>query len=248
MEFEKRIQKALRENRRIVLISYHLRQQGEERLEYAIQEALSHYGLDDMGGPIHAAVRELVQNAAKANLKRLVFEDLGIDPHDEESYQKGMEYFRSSLVEDRIAEYQPRLKARNIYLRISIDPSPESVTIQVENRFAPYPREEDRIRQKFKESTGIDNLYEFYVQHSDHIEGAGMGIAMVEILIRQTGLDSRSFTLFYDHETDHTVGRIYIPVDGKYPSKREKFRQIIEKEGLSPEKARDLLKAGDLKV
>ena len=75
-----RIKEAVQSGKKIVLITFHLKEKGERDLEGAIHEVLNFYGKEDLVGPVHAAIRELVQNAAKANLKRIVFKDLGLDP------------------------------------------------------------------------------------------------------------------------------------------------------------------------
>ena len=165
-----RIRQAVRSRKRIVLITYHLKEKGERDLEGAIHELLTFYGKDDLVGPVHAAIRELVQNAAKANLKRIVFHDLNLDPTDPNQYEEGMQYFRDSLVESRIAEYQSRLKAENIYTRIVIQPTDDVLIFSVENRFPLYPSEEARIREKFKTSASIDNLYDYYMEFSCIVE------------------------------------------------------------------------------
>ncbi|MBR31091.1 MAG: hypothetical protein CMN77_07230 [Spirochaetaceae bacterium] len=243
-----RIRQAVRSRKRIVLITYHLKEKGERDLEGAIHELLTFYGKDDLVGPVHAAIRELVQNAAKANLKRIVFHDLNLDPTDPNQYEEGMQYFRDSLVESRIAEYQSRLKAENIYTRIVIQPTDDVLIFSVENRFPLYPSEEARIREKFKTSASIDNLYDYYMEFSDHIEGAGMGIAMIEILLRQVGLDSRSFTIHYDPASAHTVGRFLIPLKDGVKTNRQTFEELMNQKALPPQELRASIKEGELKL
>ena len=241
-----RIKQAVRSRKRIVLITFHLKEKGERDLEGAIHELLTFYGKDDLVGPVHAAIRELVQNAAKANLKRIVFHDLKLDPTDPVQYEEGMQYFRDSLVESRIAEYQSRLKAENIYTRIVIQPMEDVLVFSVENRFPLYPSEEARIREKFKTSAAIDNLYDYYMEFSDHIEGAGMGIAMIEILLRQVGLDSRSFTIHYDPATAHTVGRFLIPLKDGIKTNRQTFEELLNEKAVGPQELRTSIKEGAL--
>lgn len=241
-----RIRQAVRSQKRIVLITFHLKEKGERDLETAIQEILTHYGKEDLVGPVHAAIRELVQNAAKANLKRIVFHDLNLDPTNPEQYEEGMRYFRESLVESRIAEYQSRLKAENIYTRIVIQPETEAIVFSVENRFPLYPSEEARIREKFASSAAIDNLYDYYMEFSDHIEGAGMGIAMIEILLRQVGLDSRSFTIHYDPVTAHTVGRFLIPLTEDVKTNRHKFEELLQQKEVEPQQLRHGVRNGEV--
>ncbi|MBU43764.1 MAG: hypothetical protein CMN76_11130 [Spirochaetaceae bacterium] len=241
-----RIKEAVQSGKKIVLITFHLKEKGERDLEGAIHEVLNFYGKEDLVGPVHAAIRELVQNAAKANLKRIVFKDLGLDPGNPEQYEEGMQHFRDNLVESRIAEYQSRLRAENIYTRIIIQPLDDVLLFSVENRFPLYPSEEARIREKFKTSAAIDNLYDYYMEFSDHIEGAGMGIAMIEILLRQVGLDSRSFTIHYDPATAHTVGRFLIPLKEGVKTNRQQFQELLKQKETRPHELRSSIQQGEL--
>lgn len=241
-----RIQQAVQSRKRIVLITYHLKEKGERDLETAIQAVLQHYGKEELVGPVHAAIRELLQNAAKANLKRVVFHDLKLDPSNPDDYEEGMRYFRESLVESRIAEYQNRFKEEDIYTRVVIQPRPEFILFSVENRFPLYPTEEKRIREKFATSSSIDNLYDYYMEFSDHIEGAGMGIAMIEILLRQVGLDSRSFTIHYDPATGHTVGRFLIPLTEGIKTNRQRFDELLRQKQWEPDELRQIIQEGQL--
>ncbi|MCB1165501.1 MAG: hypothetical protein KDK37_16455 [Leptospiraceae bacterium] len=243
-----RIRDAVLSGKRIVLITFHLKEKGERDLEGAVHEILGRNGREDLAGPVHAAIRELVQNAAKANLKRIVFQDLGLDPANPEQYERGMQYFRDSLVESRIAEYQDRLRAENIYTRIVIQPHPNALLFSVENRFPLYPSEEARIREKFATSASIDNLYDYYMEFSDHIEGAGMGIAMIEILLRQVGLDSRAFTIHYDPVTSHTIGRFVIPLNDEFKTNRQRFDDLAKEKELPPEELRNSIQKGSLSL
>ena len=84
MSFDSHLQTAFNEYRGITFRARLLKEQGEVKLEAIVDRLLRFLNREDLVGPIYAAVRELVQNASKANLKRLLFEDLGIDPRAEQ--------------------------------------------------------------------------------------------------------------------------------------------------------------------
>jgi len=73
-------------------------------------------------------------------------------------------------------------------------------------------KEEERIREKFIKAKKYDNLFEFYVDHGDNTEGAGMGITMVEILLAQSGFDRHIFTIYSSKIKRETVAKVELPM------------------------------------
>lgn len=237
MNLERRIADSI-ERRKLLIKSYLLREEGEEKLERILHRVMQACGRPDLMGPAYACMRELVQNAAKANLKRLVFEEQGLNPHDEEQYQSGLDAFRKSLASRRIQHYRPILHERDVpfYVRIRWDHS--VLLLQVDNHYSMLPVEENRIREKFMHSSGMDNLYEFFMTYGDSTEGAGMGIAMVQILLRQANMDIHNFTIFSDTGKNRTTARILMPLTAEYQTPRVRFALACERQGISPEEMR----------
>src|SRR5262249_44367700 len=157
-----------------------------------------------------------VQNASKASLKRLLFEDLGIEVLNEDDYQRGMKEFRKYLVESRLNQYRPRIVQSGLHFTVSVEYNARVALVSVRNILPLLAIEAKRIREKFANSRGLDNLYDFYMKYGDATEGAGMGIAMVEILLNQAGIHRHNFTIFTEPGTGHTVARVVLPLTEDY--------------------------------
>ncbi len=248
MGFKDTIEEALRDFRPVTLRSFLLRERGEAKLHYILYEILKRYGNTELMGPVHAATRELVQNASKASLKRILFDEQGLHPRSEEDYQKGMTNFRKYLVESQLNLYRARIVDSGLFFAITFKFSERALNVMVRNLFTLFPAEEIRIRDKFVRAKTLDNLYDFYMQHGDVTEGAGMGIAMVEILLSQAGIDRHNFTIFTDHHRGQTVARIVLPFQDDFVVPRKQFENEMERSGDSAEVLREKVRRGEFKL
>jgi hypothetical protein len=240
------LSRAFRDYTTIVLKSPLLRETGEEKLETIVDRLLRFLGHPDLIGPVYAAVRELVQNASKANLKRLLFEELRVDPNDSRDYLEGMSVFRQRLIQSRIKGHADLFRARGFYFKIAFQYNTKVLCIRVINPFPLFAAEERRIREKFLHAAGADNLYEFYLRHGDAVEGAGMGIAMVQILLCQAGFSHRALSIYSEPARGQTVSRIILPLDHEYISPRERFAQEQRRRGISAEELRSEMWRGGI--
>lgn len=255
------LEDALRSGKAIRLRSRVLRERGEARLEAILEFLLERGGRADLAGPLHAAVRELVLNAGKANLKRILFEDLNVDAADAAAYQAGMGVFRKQLISRQLSGFASRIKARNLYIHVVFRHSPQVLIIDIENPFGLFAAEETRIREKFRQAAGADNLFDFYVAHGDQVEGAGMGIAMVLILLEQAGLSRRCLSIYTapvrkcgSGEAEgagsaaeaRTISRIIVPLDAGYRTPRERFEADLDRRGCSAEELRAKVRSGEI--
>lgn len=242
------IKDALEKGRTITLRSYMIRDSGEEKLEKILQALLLHFDRRELSGPIHAAIRELVQNASKANLKRIVFNELGVNPYIEEEYQRGMDTFRRYLIKRQLIRYRHKIVEKDFHFNVRFKFNDRVLFISVTNRFPLHPTEDRRIRERFTHAQALDNLYDFYMNYGDTTEGAGMGIAMVELLLSQAGIHRHNFTIFTDHKQNCTVARMIIPLADDYISPRQQFAAEMERRGCTPEDLRYLIRIGDWDV
>ncbi|MEQ9367273.1 MAG: hypothetical protein RIF32_23785 [Leptospirales bacterium] len=236
---EETLGRAFRDNRPIEFRSTLLREGGEEKLERIVDRLLLHLGQPDLIGPAYAAIRELVQNASKANLKRVLFDELGVDPNDRRNYHEGMDVFRKRLTGSRMADHASLIHDQGLYFRISFHYNKRVLCVAVRNPFILFPAEEKRVREKFVQSEGVDNLYDFYRSFSDSAEGAGMGIAMVQILLVQAGFSHRCLSIFSDTHKNQTVARIILPLSPTYRLPRERFAAEAARRGVPAEQLRE---------
>ncbi|MCX7632463.1 MAG: hypothetical protein N2Z22_03925 [Turneriella sp.] len=194
----------------------------ESGLNYIVEKILGKYGRMDMVGPVYTAVKELSLNGAKANFKRILFEDEKIDPDNDEEYERGMELFRNYLNEDWVIEYGKKSRARKLYVDIFFDFNRERLIVEVMNN-RPISRKEDRrIREKFRNAMRYDDIAQFYLEGGDSSEGAGMGIVLVTMLLKAQDIDPHLFTIRSDYR-EKTLARVEFPLSPDYTPMRKRY-------------------------
>ncbi len=192
----------------------------EKNVESILAEIFAQYGKVEYTGIIFTCVKELIINAVKANLKRVLFEEHKMNIDDEKEYLAGMLRFRNELNTLNILNYESKLKSKNYWVKISVEHSVDGICIEVTNNAHITRIEEQRLREKLRKAMQYTDIAQFYMEQGDEIEGAGMGIALVIMLLKGLGVDPSLFRLGNTNE-DNTLIRLEIPFTKNYVSKRD---------------------------
>ncbi len=220
-EFYEVVKKFVSEEKHFYIKFYGISEEIERRLNFIISSIFSKYGREDFSDIIYTCVKELVTNASKANIKRIVFEDNNIDLDDEKSFLEGMIKFREELSERKLPVYIDRLKQKDLYISVAFFYSKNGVRIEVVNNITMEPFEDKRIREKLKKAMGYDDISQFYLEQGDELEGAGLGIALVVMLLKGLGVDPSLFRISGPNKP-FVLARIEIPLTEDYISIRDK--------------------------
>ncbi len=194
----------------------------EAGLSYIVEQVLHKYGRHDMVGPVYTSVKELSLNGAKANFKRILFEDENIDGENEAEYDRGMDLFKEQLNEQWVLEYGKKSKERRLYVDIFFDFNRDRLIIEVLNNRPISPKEDKRIREKFHTAMRYDDIAQFYMEGGDSSEGAGMGIVLVTMMLKAQDIDPHLFTIRSDYR-EKTLARVEFPLSPDYQPNRQRF-------------------------
>jgi hypothetical protein len=106
-------------------------------------------------------------------------------------------------------------KARDHRLSVSIrfTHRKEGIVAEVINSATVTPIEEKRFREKLEKIMAYEDLMQFYMDHADDSEGAGMGLALIVNLMKSMGINPELFRIFF--QNDSTVARMEIPFSKK---------------------------------
>lgn len=218
-EIKKHIELAISENKPIKIRAYAVLPATEEVLNFITEQILKKFQRTDLQGPVYTAVKELALNGAKANIKHVLFWELGLNMDDDKQYEEGMGVFKKNLNEAWVLEYAMKARDKNLYVDIVFDYDANRLIVEVINNRPISPKEDVRIRAKFAKSMQYDDIAQFFLEGGDTSEGAGMGIVLVTMLLKAQGIDPHLFTIRSNYK-DTTIAKVEFPLNPNYVPER----------------------------
>ncbi len=213
-QLEETIAPALEQGRVMSLKTYLLSEYGESTLHLLTTRILEHYKRVDLRGIAYTLTKELVINATKANLKRMIFKDLNLDIDDPGDYETGMKRFKEILEEGDFRKYKQRFRELDHWTMVTFVHSKDVLNIKVKNSFPILAIEEQRVRDKLGQARSFNSLADL-LNEIDGTEGAGLGLSMICVTLNNQGIDNRAFTL-KSNEYDETAAKLEIPLNDDY--------------------------------
>ncbi|MCB1159841.1 MAG: histidine kinase [Leptospiraceae bacterium] len=187
-------------------------------LRTKMEEILDGYNKSSMLATLYTIIKELSINACKANQKRVFFEERGMDITDEDIYASGMKDYKKILNEENLDEYGDKCKRSGYYCLVTFSHNSDGMTVVVENNTPIAYQEERAIREKLSKAMRYDDIALFFVDNADNTEGAGLGLALIVIMLKGEGIDPRFFRIFTSE--DITLARLEIPFTDRFKSIR----------------------------
>lgn len=219
-ELEQNIQFQIHNASELALQSSRIDQKVEKYLQHSLRLVLDRFSRGDLLDMVYTITKELTINGVKANHKRLFFEERGFDIQDPTAYEEGVAAFRLEFTDEGTEQWGALALKRGIFVKIHLSFDDTGLCIEVINNTPIAEIEERRMREKFKKSMGYSDIAEFYMDNMDNTEGAGLGIALIMILMKGEGFDPNLFRIYT--QPDRTVARVEIPFSGEYVSRRSR--------------------------
>jgi len=177
-------------------------------LDAILQVYLGELGQEKIQEPLSYCLKELIQNAQKANAKRVYFEERGLQISRKDDYEKGMQDFHRDLSE-RLPHYLQLLKDRGMTIEVSFHATGGKLVVSVRNDVAITPMELSRIQERIIKTRTFHSFFEVLESSVDRTEGAGLGIMMLIQFLKRIGLDEKAFAI--RAEPGRTVASVSIP-------------------------------------
>ncbi len=218
-QLEQNLRLILNNSEELTLQSSKINEKVEKYIQHTLRMVLQKHDREDLLDMLYTITKELVINGVKANQKRIFFEDQGLDINVDADYEKGITLFKQEFSSTMNEDYGRKARERNIYVKIFLTFNEDGMSVEVENNTPVAEIEERRLREKIKKSMGYNDIAEFYMDNMDNTEGAGLGIALIIILLKGQNIDPNLFRIVTLAEK--TVARVEIPFTENYVSKRE---------------------------
>lgn len=218
-ELDKTIRLKIEQESELALQSSKVSSTVEKYVLEALRLILDKYERTDLMDMLYTIIKELAINAVKANQKRIFFEEAGLDIAAAADYEEGMQRFKLEFSDEMNEVYGRKALARGIYVLIVLQHDETGLTVEVINNTPILSFEERRLREKMKKSMAYHDLAEFYLDNADNTEGAGLGLAMIVILLKGANIDPAYFRIFT--LPDRTVARLELPFTEDFVSRRQ---------------------------
>lgn len=223
-KIEENLKNVIKHGKTIRLISYAMSSYVEKVMDKAIEYILEKYEKQDLKTIVYTCTKELVINGTKANIKRLFFEEQGLDINNESDYAKGVALYKDMMKEEITLEYGKKSKVRGLFVKISFVYNKDVLKVEVLNNTHITEQEELRLREKFALVMQYTDLMQYYMDHADNTEGAGMGLALIMTLLMAQGIDPGFFRVGI--AKNETIARIEFPLNAKYVCERDRDHVI----------------------
>jgi len=154
-------------------------------------------------------LREIILNSFKANAKRVFYEKSGLQLHDPEDYGKGMEQFREII--SNIETLEDDIINSKYRITVSFVNSEEGIRIEVSNNAGISKDELERINFRVSQARECTDFASAYETAYDPSEGAGLGIILIVLLMKNAGIPSDR--LLFDFSDNDVKTTFILPLE-----------------------------------
>lgn len=209
---------------RLVVRAYGIFRTTEAFLREFVHNTMQKLGRPELGYTIEIIAKELINNAARANFKKIFFAEHGLKLDDPEHYEQGIRQFRETFSEEMFLEYSRKAQQAQLLVLTSFDYDEDRVILEIRNNVPMTREEERRAREKLRLAMAYDDMGQFILDNTDETEGAGLGIMLCLTTLRSSAIDPRLFSIATDFRT-HTVARVELPLHENYVPLRKRYEQ-----------------------
>ncbi|MCZ8344574.1 MAG: HDOD domain-containing protein [Leptospira sp.] len=150
---------------------------------------------------------ELLVNGCKANGKRVFFLEQNLDIQNEKDYTKGIPLFKEEFGHFRKRVFQS-LEKTSYKVWLTAINFADHIQFSVRNNAKILMEEKHRIDTRVESSLKFKNINDAYRESVDNEESSGLGIVLIHILLRNSGVKNRFFELITSENDTEVVIRI----------------------------------------
>ena len=191
---------------------------------HILWRTLSRYQLTFLNSVLITVLRELINNAIKANLKSAYFDKKQLNLYNEHNHKDILLSFKEDVLQKRPFNTD-LLKKLALKVKLQVEIKTDGIYFTVENNRTATRTEIERIHNYSKEASRYESLAEALNSSDrndeDDIEGAGLGFIMSFILLKYIGLGHEHLKIYFKPRL--TKASLFIPKT----LKRSKLSQEI---------------------
>ena len=200
------IKDAVRERRPVNFYCYTLTLEQKQRFQNILNVFLKECDEAYLFNCLSYCLFELLDNASKANAKRIYFKEQNLDIDNQKDYASGMKNFKSNLSDNK-QHYKDELESGLLQVHLQLSAN-DVISLSVSNNTKITENEYKRIQDKIDKTKNYDNVADAFAD-IDQTEGSGLGIITIVIMLRKLGLTMDC--LKFSTTEEETVASIVIP-------------------------------------
>ena len=200
------IKDAVRERRPVNFYCYTLTLEQKQRFQNILDVFLKECDESYLFNCLSYCLFELLDNASKANAKRIYFKEQHLNINDAGDYANGMKNFKSNL-SDNTQHYKAELESGMLQVHLQLTAN-DVISLAVSNNTKITEAEYKRIQDKIAKTANYQNVADAFAD-IDQTEGSGLGIITIVIMLRKLGLNMEC--LNFSTTEDETIATIAIP-------------------------------------
>ena len=196
----------------LTVTTYTLPHEMEDYITDILKVFLTELDQNQMVEGLSYCLKELVNNAKKANTKRVYFEDKKLNLTDPSDYEEGMKNFKQDTLTN-IKYYLEQQRKKGLYIKVSLQTRNNKIKVEVRNKAELTVFEYKRIHDKITRAQQYNSVEEGIAQLLDDSEGAGLGLVIMILVLRKIGLTDENYQVV--SENGETITRMILPFSGK---------------------------------
>ena len=178
-----------------------------DALVAALGRLLTPLGQEEAHEQVSYCLRELIENAGRAVRKRRLFRKAGLDIADPADYSRGLALLREEEA-GAVPEADPEDGG---WVEVVLAPHPDRIVLRVGNAGQMVPAERLRVAQRLSAAQLYETFDEVVEQVEDDSESAGLGLAMLGMLLRRLGVPDDGFR--FSSREGATAFEIILPLN-----------------------------------
>ena len=207
-----KIRQAIKSGIPICITTYTLPHEMEVYMGEVLKVFLEEVGQSQMKENLAYCLKELTNNAKKANTKRVYFEEKGLNIEDPADYEEGMKDFKTETL-NNIRYYLGQQRRRGLYIKFILQTKNNKVKVEVRNKASLTVFEYKRIHDKISRGQQYNSIEEGINSLLDDSEGAGLGLVIMILVLRKIGLTEENYQVL--SENGETITRLILPFSQK---------------------------------
>ena len=178
-------------------------------IDSIISKLLKSLKKDELIYQLLYCIHELVSNAEKANIKRVVFAKNDLNIEDPDDYKKGMLLFKEIIERGDLKRLAENISTGQ-FVKIILKISKKFLIILIHNSERMNYYEEIRMFEKRSLAKNSSSLAELLLTINDKEEGSGLGLIVMLFMLKKMGMQD-AFS-FYNSENG-AYASLLIPLD-----------------------------------